>query len=612
MRATSGMRMVLVALGLVATSGCSSQRGTQRDCSAVREPVSFGKNGRICDAVGFCWANPWPQGNDLRGVWTSPASDVWAVGAGGTILHFDGTTWSLSAHIPLVSFYGVWGSADHDIWAVGSEGAIYHFDGRAWMPIPSGVNATLRSVWGFSALDVWAVGDGGVALHFDGTIWSAVSLGTTKHLRAVWGATSSDLWIGGDYATLLHGDGQHFEQMEGQDGPEVEFRYYSGFWGSRPDDVWIVGGDWQLGSATHWNGRVFGGGSIREPFPTLRGDTQAIWGSSSSDVIAVGKEYSYRFDGTAWRELPSVGNAPLNAIAGLRNGDAWVVGDRGQMVYLRGCEWTQVSSNVSSQHLSALWASGDDDVWAFGGGAFHWDGERWTSTPIGITEPLYAAWGSGPKDVWAAGASGKLIHWNGSFWTPFQSPVTMPLHGIWGSSPNDVYAIDDFSSQMIHWDGRAWSVLKNAPPGTIHSLWGSSAQDIWAIGKSEVFHYDGNRWSTVVAPFSGGSVWGRAANDVWFLGSPDVTHFDGKSFQVHQPGFSLDVSSVWGPSSTDVWFASSRGFITHFDGSTWSNLPMGNEIRFPELQGAGHTTWMLGVNVGHGPFVANALLYRRP
>ncbi len=610
MRETLGMRSVLMACVLLAMPGCSSQAGAPRDCAAIREPVHFGTNGRICDSVGFCWANPWPQGNDLRGVWTSPSAKVWSVGAGGTILHFDGHTWSLSAHVPLVSFYGIWGSSDQDIMAVGSEGAIYHFDGRAWMPIPSGVSATLRSIWGFSASDIWVVGDNGVALHFDGATWNSVSVGTTRTLRAVWGAVPSDLWIGGDYATLLHGDGQHFKQMVPQDHPDIEGSYYPGFWGTRSDDVWVIGAEWFGGGAVHWDGHRLGGPE-RSSYTPLLGRPSAIWGSSAYDVIVVGGRHSYRFDGTAWSDLPVVGNAPINAIAGVGNGDAWAVGDGGQIVYLRGCEWTQVSSNVSPEHFTAFWPSADDDVWAFGKGAFHWDGEKWTSTPIGISEPLYAAWGSGPTDIWAAGAAGKLVHWNGSFWTPFQAPVTNPLRFIWGSSPNDVYAFGGFSAEMIHWDGRAWSVLSNAPPGTVYSLWGSSAQDIWATGDRGVSHYDGKLWSPIAVPLADSAVWGRASDDVWFLQGTSVTHFDGTGFQVHQPGFSRNMDSVWGPSATELWFASSLGFITHFDGSTWSNLAMGNEIAFPTLRGAGHTTWMLGSNGGESFFVSNAMLYRR-
>jgi hypothetical protein len=43
--------------------------------------------GKICSIDCWCWENPLPQGNSLFGVWGSSASDVFAVGRNGTILH---------------------------------------------------------------------------------------------------------------------------------------------------------------------------------------------------------------------------------------------------------------------------------------------------------------------------------------------------------------------------------------------------------------------------------------------------------------------------------------------------------------------------------------------
>src|SRR5215813_14620495 len=49
---------------------------------------------KICSGDDWCWRNPLPQGNPLDGVRGSGASDVWAVGEAGTILHFDGSAWT--------------------------------------------------------------------------------------------------------------------------------------------------------------------------------------------------------------------------------------------------------------------------------------------------------------------------------------------------------------------------------------------------------------------------------------------------------------------------------------------------------------------------------------
>ena len=50
--------------------------------------------GAQAQAGGWEWQNPLPTGNRLRGVWGSSGSDVFAVGAYGTIVHYDGAGWS--------------------------------------------------------------------------------------------------------------------------------------------------------------------------------------------------------------------------------------------------------------------------------------------------------------------------------------------------------------------------------------------------------------------------------------------------------------------------------------------------------------------------------------
>ncbi|MBN9161526.1 MAG: hypothetical protein J0I07_11215, partial [Myxococcales bacterium] len=68
--------------------------------------------------------------------------------------------------------HAVWGTGPNDVWAVGAEGTILHFDGVAWTVsstgLGSGQEVNLTGIWGSGPNDVWAVG-GNVALHFTGT-----------------------------------------------------------------------------------------------------------------------------------------------------------------------------------------------------------------------------------------------------------------------------------------------------------------------------------------------------------------------------------------------------------------------------------------------------------
>jgi len=130
-----------------------------------------------------------PGDDALYGVWGTSASDVFAVGVQGVILHYDGSTWSTMAsfatcgcwddlHAPhgyedmSGCLFGVWGSAWNDVYAVGwkdgTGGIILHYDGSIWSTSFGIENVILRDVWGGSSSDVFAVGDGGTILHYAG------------------------------------------------------------------------------------------------------------------------------------------------------------------------------------------------------------------------------------------------------------------------------------------------------------------------------------------------------------------------------------------------------------------------------------------------------------
>ena len=57
--------------------------------------------------------------NNLNGVWGSSGSDVFAVGNGGNILHYDGTTWSRMESPRIISM--ACGGIGEDVFAVGGQ-----------------------------------------------------------------------------------------------------------------------------------------------------------------------------------------------------------------------------------------------------------------------------------------------------------------------------------------------------------------------------------------------------------------------------------------------------------------------------------------------------------
>ncbi len=58
-------------------------------------------------------------GDDLRGVSAVDETHVWAVGAGGTILFYDGTSWTAQASGTTDDLWGVSALDESHVWTVG-------------------------------------------------------------------------------------------------------------------------------------------------------------------------------------------------------------------------------------------------------------------------------------------------------------------------------------------------------------------------------------------------------------------------------------------------------------------------------------------------------------
>jgi len=255
--------------------------------SSSSDIFAVGQIGTIVHFDGHTWS-PMTSGTQkvLYDVWGSSGSDVWAVGYNGTILRYDGSTWSdwsLPGGPDAPHLWGVWGSSSTDIFFVGSGGNIIHYtNGSTWDWGTVGTE-NLYGVWGSSASNVYAVGNNGTILHFDGSAWSPISSATSVGLWSVWGSSSSDIFAVGDNGTIVH-----YNVSTG-----ISLRSYGGglidVWGSSLYDVYAVG---VSGTILHYNG------NSNETWTTMDSgvpdyDLFGVWGYYPDyDVYAVGMEQS--------------------------------------------------------------------------------------------------------------------------------------------------------------------------------------------------------------------------------------------------------------------------------------------------------------------------------
>ena len=122
------------------------------------------------------------QWHDARSgaAWGSGPDDVWAVGHGGTILHWNGVVWATVPSGITHWIGGVWGTGPDDVWAVGfsettGTGSIVHWNGAVLDDRHRQREGLRFGVWAAAPADAWVVGAGargGTVAHWDGTRWS--------------------------------------------------------------------------------------------------------------------------------------------------------------------------------------------------------------------------------------------------------------------------------------------------------------------------------------------------------------------------------------------------------------------------------------------------------
>lgn len=309
---------------------------------------------------------------NLTSVWGSSGSDVWAVGSGGTVLHYDGHVWEKAERAAAtdaaandLTLHSVWLDRPDNIWIADGHN-LRHTTGWA------GPSATPWSFTPYSATDCRPM-----ALHGgDGIVLVArnnpyCSSGSQIQRFDRWADVDGD---GGPYVIPNPNDADL--------GLPLSIAV------SRHDEAWV---------------------STRARLSETEMANRIFRLSPSADS---GEWQIEEYDSRARR-----------AVLGMWGDEqgVWLVGEGGTLRHvLRSNVPTKRFDIVESPvafDLRGIFGFGANDIWAVGemSTVLHWDGTSWTklATPLDDAEkkPSFAAvWGSSPGDVWIAG-HGTMLHY---------------------------------------------------------------------------------------------------------------------------------------------------------------------------------------------------------
>ncbi|MFA5419073.1 MAG: YCF48-related protein, partial [Bacteroidales bacterium] len=234
---------------------------------------------------------------NLNSVFVVNEADIWAVGAGGLVIHFDGTSWTTVQSGVSVTLNDVYFIDDTHGYAVGEDGTILFYDGTTWTAQSSSIDANLMGVSFADADKGVVVGDSGkVALYNNGT-WTEVTSGVTTDITDVAMVTENNIWACGKSSKVVHYDGTTWSNEN------VGTRDYNGISFQDENNGWIVGK----------NGAIF------------------------------------HFDGAAWFEETSNTTKELKSVD-VYNYEGFAVGTGGTLLALNG-GWSLVSSGTTKDLL---------------------------------------------------------------------------------------------------------------------------------------------------------------------------------------------------------------------------------------------------------------------
>jgi len=237
-----------------------------------------------------------------------------------------------------------------------------------------------------------------------------------------------------------------------------------------------------------------------------------VWGTDENNVYAVG---GFRIDGEFY---------------GIAHWD--------------GTDWTPMSGAGGK----AIFGFGENDIWAAGGGIFHFNGAEWEDRTF-MDDVLFenreytCLWGTSSENLYFGNQGGKIVHWDGSRGTLLNVQASEAFRDIYGLDVNNIYAVagsiwDNQVGELYKYIGsNNWELIKegsftpsdNQLRGPFETVWVSSDGEI-IIGAHFLHRYWNGTWISQSGPpnFYIEKIRGFEPNDLFACGHfGGLAHYNG-------------------------------------------------------------------------------------
>ena len=201
-----------------------------------------------------------------EGIYPFTKNNIW-VTLGGAPVNWDGNSWKLF-HLWDMGVLEpedggvtkIWGSSPDDIYFVGRGGTIVHYDGSNWQRIESGTETIIQDIFGDasnnnSLPEILAIASdfyhrpGSELIRIDGDAARIIADSTElqRGLAGIWFSAGREYWLVGDGVFRARLQPHNWELIR-----SFPAYFAHGIGGTDVNDIWVVGA---FGLVSHFNGK---------------------------------------------------------------------------------------------------------------------------------------------------------------------------------------------------------------------------------------------------------------------------------------------------------------------------------------------------------------------
>jgi hypothetical protein len=200
------------------------------------------------------------------------------------------------------------------------------------------------------------------------------------------------------------------------------------------------------------------------------------------------------------------------------------------------------------------------------------------------------------NDIWLA----NYTHWNGSKFESVDLNIPLPyqIQRSWGTSFNNLYIVGNIGLIAIH-SLNGWEKIESGTIEYIDDIWGVNDL-IYCASKHEIIQIKENKSEiTNLQPdWFIHSVWFKNSNKIYASGT-GIFEKTNTTWKITNMG-NNSIRLIRGTDYNNIFGISTEGFITHFNGSSWTNFTMPHGATYRSVSVKGKTVVCVGDNGLYG------------